>query len=535
MMSKFHLFAAGLLVVSPLSAQSNATSELMTYGDVVGDSFRVEVSGLTPGVTTFVIPSFNTSGSNYLVGLSGDPNDHLTVGLQLAQNGTYFTTQSSAAGTATLSLAVPNNSALVDREVYIQAFTRPGGSGADMFDDFSHIRLVTVNLHNRWQATDSMPLPSALMGSCVLEVGAEGDAMVVFSCGGGPAVLVNTSTPYPTQDRCWTYDARTEQHTLLGGVMNDSRAFHTATRLQDGRVLISGGIQGPRGSGNSHYTDVLDSVEIYDPNADVWQLATPMQTPRAGATATLLADGRVLIAGGTKGNGQNQLGDVNDLLGTAVRTTEIYNPATDVWVSGPNLQEPKAGASSTTLQDGRVMIAGGLTHTYIFGIAIPAFSDTACFYNQATGGFDPKKTMITKRALFAMTLLNDGSVLLAGGGGGDIFNIGPIKQCEVFVPASSSFSSVDNLTTSSAFASCVSLKDGRALVVGGATGSIDDPLPIADCWVFEPSSGSMTSVSSLSVEHAGGAVFLMEDGTVYVGGGESGAGISVDASESWSP
>ena len=66
-MSKFHLFAAGLLVVSPLSAQSNATSELMTYGDVVGDSFRVEVSGLTPVVTTFVIPSFNTSGSNYLV------------------------------------------------------------------------------------------------------------------------------------------------------------------------------------------------------------------------------------------------------------------------------------------------------------------------------------------------------------------------------------------------------------------------------------------------------------------------------------
>ena len=71
-------------------------------------------------------------------------------------------------------------------------------------------------------------------------------------------------------------------------------------------------------------------------------------------------------------------------------------------------------------------------------------------------------------------------------------------------------------------------------MVGGATGSIDDPLPISDCWVFDPSTGSMTSISPLAVEHAGGAVFLMEDGTVYAGGGESGGGVSVDSSESWS-
>ena len=534
-MQKFIPICALILGASPLFGQSNATSQLMTYGDVIGDSFRVEVSGITPNVTTFVVPSFNATGSNYLIGLSGDPNDHLAVDLGLAQNGTYFTAQSSAAGTVSLTLGVPNNPALVDARVHIQAFTRPAGSGADMFDDFSNLRTVTVNLHGRWQETDAISMPSALMASCPLSFGPEGDPMVIFSCGGGPVLLTDTSNPYPSIDRCWTYDIRSEQHTMLGGVMNDSRAFHTATRLQDGRVFVTGGIQGPRGSGNSHYTEVLNSAEIYDPATDTWTAVASMQKHRAGGTASLLPDGRVLVAGGTSGNGQNQLSDVTDILGTATRLTEIFDPATGTWSSGPDLQEPKAGAVATTLQDGRIMIAGGITHTYIFGIPIPAFSNTACFYNPSAGAFDPKKTMVTKRALFAMTLLHDGRVLLAGGGGGDILNIGPIRQCEVFDPNSNSFNSVDPLSTSSCFAGCVTLKDGRALVVGGATGNIDDPIPIADCWIFEPSNNTMTSVASLNVEHGGGAVFLMEDGTVYVGGGESGAGISVDTSESWSP
>ena len=83
------------------------------------------------------------------------------------------------------------------------------------------------------------------------------------------------------------------------------RRGHTATRLADGRVLIAGG---ENGSGT------LNETEIYDPAAGTFSAAANMTTARADHSATLLADGRVLIAGGNNG-------------GASVASTEIFDPA----------------------------------------------------------------------------------------------------------------------------------------------------------------------------------------------------------------
>ncbi|MCP4094525.1 MAG: hypothetical protein GY747_13900 [Planctomycetes bacterium] len=524
------------LLASPLAAQSNATSSLMTYGDIIGQPFSAEFHDLTPNTNTFLIPSFVNTGSTFLVGQTGDPNDVLTVALDLAMNGTYFTTMSNAQGEASFNLALPNNPALLDRNVYWQGFSRPGGGGAGHNDSFSNIRLMSLNHADRWQATDNRAsIASSNLAYCTAETGeTHGRPTKLFVCGGGPALLVDVSTPYPTINRCWEVNSVTGRHTILPGVMNAGRAFHQVVQLQDGRFMAIGGIEGPHGSGNNHYTKVLNSCEIYDPATGVWTATAPMGTHRAGSTAMVLPDGRVYVAGGTSGNNQHEMHDVVDLLGTALKSTEFYNPATNSWSSGPSLTEYKAGAAGLVLQDGRWLVSGGITHTLLFGIPIPDFSDNQQIYDPATGNWSNTGSLRNKRALGGVAQMNNGLVFIAGGAGGDIFNIGPIKKTEVWNPATDNTTPKPNLSADAAFNITVLLADGRVMVVGGARGDLVDPIPINNVWIYDDSTGLVTAGTSLPESHAGGVVTVFEDGTVYCGGGESDTGASTRTAVSFS-
>jgi hypothetical protein len=524
------------LLVSPLAAQSNATSTLMTYGDVIGQPFSVEMTGLTPNTTTILIPSFLNTGSSYLVGQSGDSNDALAVGIDLASNGTYFTGSSNAQGKATFNLAIPNNPALLDRNIYWQGLTRPGTSGPGFYEDFSNIRLMSVNTAARWQLTDNhASIASANLAYTTWEVGdLHGRPTKLFVCGGGPALLVDVSTAYPTINRCWEVDSVSGRHTILPGVMNSGRAFHQVVKLQDGRFMAIGGIEGPYGSGNNHFTKVLNTCEIYDPATGVWTATANMGSYRAGSTAMVLPDGRVYVAGGTTGNGQHEMHDIVDLLGTAVKSTEFYDPATNSWSWGPSLTEFKAGASHLVMSDGRWLVSGGITHTLLFGIPIPDFSANQQIYNPATNSWANTGGMRDKRALGGMTELPNGQIYIAGGAGGDIFNIGPIRKTEIYNPSTGGTTAKPNLTADAAFCQVQTLADGRAIVIGGARGDLVDPIPISNVWIYDPATSTVTSTTAMPETHAGGVGAVFEDGTVYYGGGESNSGLSVRTAISFS-
>jgi hypothetical protein len=125
---------------------------------------------------------------------------------------------------------------------------------------------------------------------------------------------------------------------------------------------------------------------------------------------------------------------------------------------------------------------------------------------------------------------------MAGGAGGDIFNVGPIAATEVYNPATNVSVTKPALTEPSAFNRCLRLPDGRLLIVGGAKGDLLDPLPIATCWTFVTTGGgTLTVVAPMPETRAGGVVELLEDGTVYAGGGESNSGLATDVSRSYSP
>ena len=293
------LLLAALLGSAPLRAQSNATAELMTYGDVIGDSFTAVMSGLTPGSAAILVPSLTCSGSNYLVNQTGDPDDFLTVDIDLAAGGTWFQGVADAQGRYSLTLPLQAPSSLLDARVCWQGFTQvvPGG-GPDQYQDFTNLRVMSLNDADRWQGLpDPQPEPSALVAWTVTRRGEQGGVIEYFACGGGPAVVTAPDTPYLATAAAWYYDTRDETHTRVAD-MSIGRAFHTATLLDDGRVLVVGGVTYGGMVGADHVTDVLDTAEIYDPATDTWTPTPLMSRHRAGHIAIKLPDGRVLVAGG---------------------------------------------------------------------------------------------------------------------------------------------------------------------------------------------------------------------------------------------
>jgi len=125
--------------------------------------------------------------------------------------------------------------------------------------------------------------------------------------------------------------------------MAKTRWLDTATLLEDGRVLITGG----RSPNSTQYA----SAELYDPGSGKFSLTGSMDATRQQHTATLLSDGRVLIAGGYTGDGK---GNWNLLA-----STEIYDPGSGQFSSTGSMGDARYDAVAARLQDGRVLIAGG--------------------------------------------------------------------------------------------------------------------------------------------------------------------------------
>ncbi len=200
------------------------------------------------------------------------------------------------------------------------------------------------------------------------------------------------------------YDANTQAEVFdpatkifkVVGAMSDERFFHTATLLADGRVLVAGG-----GVGAFGIWYQFSSVDIFDPAKGLWTPAKKMFQARRAHTATLLPDGRVLVAGGTTG-GKSDGTEAGQQLATA----EIYAPLTNTWEKVSKLITPRTFHTAALVPGGAVLVFGGLDGSG------SASRQVEGYFEGTWQALDP---MLNDRYQHASAMLDDGRVLLAGG------------------------------------------------------------------------------------------------------------------------
>jgi hypothetical protein len=233
-----------------------------------------------------------------------------------------------------------------------------------------------------------------------------------------------------------------------GPSMASPRAGHTATLLEDGRVLLVGGYPGEG-------RQALAAVEVFDPRSNEFHLVDSLSGGRADHTATVLKDGSVLIAGGTTG------------AGDALATTEVFDPQTGRFKAGPTLSSRRSGHAAV-LSGARLVLVGG---TADFDSALA----TTDVLDDGTWNAGPQLRQV--RVKHAAIALPDGTVLVIGGGtdvegrellsSTEVLNLGSARS-RPGPPLSEGQYKLEGAVTR--------LTDGRVVVAGGQRLDVYDPV-----------------------------------------------------------
>ena len=297
------------------------------------------------------------------------------------------------------------------------------------------------------------------------------------------------------------------------GSMSKPRSGHTATLLANGKVLIAGG-------GVSGIDDT--STELFDSATASFLVTGSMKAARFGATATLLADGRVLFTGGLgqAGGGLDQGGFLPIL-----NTVEIYDPATGTFATTGNMVVPRMSHTATLLDDGRVLITGGIDSHGGGGAAVAS----AELYDPATGTFTSTGGMHTDRAQHTATPLAGGNVLIVGGWNGhraDAADDPPWDPLftELYKPISHIFDVSSTMSTTRIGHVAVRLANGRILMLGGVPtlqNIHEQPRDPQYAEIYDPVANAFSALAGLTLSQQGYTATLLANGKVLLVGGEN--------------
>ena len=304
------------------------------------------------------------------------------------------------------------------------------------------------------------------------------------------------------------FDAGTRRWSRAGS-LGVRRMAHAAVRLRDGRVLVAGGGTFSSGSPPAYER----SAEVYDPAVNRWSSAADMAIPRANHTATLLRDGRVLVAGGLNS------------VGRGVASAELYDPATNRWSPAGSMREPRFHHTATLLPNGKVLVAGG--HFLTSDGSTVALA-SAELYDPGANRWSSAPPMSVRRDNHTATPLFDGRVLVAGGG---TRTAGFRRSAELYDWRTDSWSRAAGMHEARGLHAATLLPSGEALAVGG----FNDCGALASAELYSPAAGRWSLVRTLRTPRASHTATAFLGGQVLVAGGTTYAGSILSGTELYVP
>jgi cellulose synthase/poly-beta-1,6-N-acetylglucosamine synthase-like glycosyltransferase/transposase len=259
--------------------------------------------------------------------------------------------------------------------------------------------------------------------------------------------------------------------------------------LPNGKILLAGGT-----NGTTYSTSLL-----YDPSADTWTSTGNLNTPREAGYLTVLPNGKALIIGGNNG-------------GTYLSTAELYDPDTGTWTAtGNNMRNGvRSGPAVVQLNNGKVLVAGGNSTAGLTGITTSELYDPSTNTWTATTG----NLRGGARAVPSYSALPNGQVLIASGFTGAAI----LTTSEIYNPDTDTWT----LTTGSLrnggriVGSTISLNTGKILFAGG-TADLTNPVSTAE--IFDPSTQTWTTTSSLVTRRLSSGISALPSGKILMTGG----------------
>lgn len=338
---------------------------------------------------------------------------------------------------------------------------------------------TVVSVADGFRPTGSMSTGRTAHSATVLQ---DGKVLVAggSSCFFGGYYYYSTSCPLTTAE---IYDPAGGTFTSVAAQMSVTRNFHTATLLPNGKVLLAGGPGA--------------TAELYDPTSGTFTATGSMNVARGGHTATLLNTGKVLVAGGN---------NVSGVLASA----ELYDPASGTFTPTGALKDARTSQTATLLGNGKVLILGGS------GSGTNATLASAELYDPASGTFSSTGSLGTSRFNHTATLLNNGKVLIAGGSTSG----NPLGSAELYDVASGSFMATGGMVVKRQSHIAIGLGNGNVLLAGGQQGDYTAEL-------YDPVAGTFSQTGSMGVGRSIGAAALLADGRALVAGGSDSASADI--------
>ncbi|HEX5052916.1 MAG TPA: hypothetical protein VFZ65_14160 [Planctomycetota bacterium] len=421
-----------------------------------------------------------------------------------------------AQGEQSGSLPVPSGAALVGNPPLFVVCVACEPSGWSI----SKTARIDFENANAYRAVGAMGSGRALHTATALGAsGRDNETRVLITGGGGGTVL------QPLASATTEFYVPLTRSFSPGPTMAVERTLHRAVRLDDGRVLLIGGVDS--------LGVVTRGCEIFDPANDTLSPTGDLTVPRAGHDATLLANGKVLVTGGLA-DYVNPLTNLLVVLNTAQDTAELYDPASGTWTAVPGTMASRhSGHTQTLLPSGMVLIAGGIqgaTLSTLFMQPVPVYTGSCSIYDPATNSLSTTGSLLFPRGFHAASVLANGNVLVTGGSVSNILfgSVTASPVCEVW--NGSTWSQTGPLPQALTNHMQIADANGNAVIFGGLTGAFPTLTAVdisgrhdGTTYTPGPLLGENPGLPAAPITpRAAGALTVLGDGTWLLSGGTDG-------------